>query len=132
LANLYTLPITGGSPKQLTFFDSFSIGGVWSADGNRIAFASTQGGKPRVWIVDAGGGLPRAISSSDQSDSFDLTWSPGSRVLYQVPGNRDYYELDPDTGVERPLGNGSFGRLGFFAGLFARRPEDRRGLESPP
>jgi Tol biopolymer transport system component len=103
LANLYTLPITGGSPKQLTFFDSFSIGGVWSADGNRIAFASTQGGKPRVWIVDAGGGLPRAISSSDLSDSFDLTWSPGSRVLYQVPGNRDYYELDPDTGVERPL-----------------------------
>ena len=103
LANLYTLPITGGSPKQLTFFDSFSIGGVWSADGNRIAFASTQGGKPRVWIVDAGGGLPRATSSSDLSDSFDLTRSPGSRVLYQVPGNRDYYELDPDTGVERPL-----------------------------
>jgi Tol biopolymer transport system component len=101
LANLYTMPITGGPPKQLTFLDSFSVGGVWSADGKRIAFASTQGGKPRVWTVDAGGGIPRALSSNDLSDSFDLEWSPGSRILYQQAGNRNYYELDSDTRKER-------------------------------
>jgi Tol biopolymer transport system component/DNA-binding winged helix-turn-helix (wHTH) protein len=103
LANLYTMPITGGSPKQLTFLDSFSLEGVWSADGKRIAFASTQGGKMRVWTVDAGGGIPRALSSSDLSDSFDLTWSPGPQILYQQAGNRNYYELDPETGEERLL-----------------------------
>ena len=27
------------------------LAGVWSADGQRIAFASTQGGKPRVWTI---------------------------------------------------------------------------------
>ena len=59
LSNLYVMPITGGSPKQLTFFDSFNLGGVWSPDGTRIAFASTQGGRPRVWTVDAAGGTPR-------------------------------------------------------------------------
>ena len=59
-ANLYVMPITGGSPKQLTFLDSFNLGGVWSPDGKRIAFASTQGGRPRVWTVDAAGGIPRA------------------------------------------------------------------------
>jgi Tol biopolymer transport system component/DNA-binding winged helix-turn-helix (wHTH) protein len=103
LANVYTLPVTGGSPKQLTFFDSFTVGAVWSRDGGRIAFASTQGGKARVWIVDADGGAPHATSSGPLSDSFDLSWAPGSRLLYQVAGNRDYYELDPDTGQERPL-----------------------------
>jgi Tol biopolymer transport system component/DNA-binding winged helix-turn-helix (wHTH) protein len=103
LANLYTMPITGGSPKQLTFLNSFSLGGVWSADGKWIAFASIQGGKPRVWTVDAGGGIPRALSSSDLSDSFDLAWSPGSQILYQQAGNRNYYELDPETREERLL-----------------------------
>ncbi|MEP6602182.1 MAG: winged helix-turn-helix domain-containing protein, partial [Nitrospirota bacterium] len=102
-ANLYTMPITGGSPKQLTFLDSFNVGGVWSADGKWVAFASTQDGKPRVWTVNAGGGIPRALSSSALSDSFDLTWSPGSQILYQQTGNRNYFELDPETRKERPL-----------------------------
>jgi Tol biopolymer transport system component/DNA-binding winged helix-turn-helix (wHTH) protein len=102
LANLYTMPITGGASKQLTF-DSFSVGGAWSADGKWIAFASTQGGKPGVWTVNAGGGIPRALSSSDLSDSFDVAWSPGSQILYQQAGNRNYYALDPRTGKGRPF-----------------------------
>jgi len=102
LANLYTMPITGGPSKQLTF-DSFSVGGAWSADGTRIAFASTRSGKPGVWTVNAGGGIPTALSSSDLSDSFDVAWSPGSQILYQQAGNRNYYELDPLTGKGRPF-----------------------------
>jgi Tol biopolymer transport system component/DNA-binding winged helix-turn-helix (wHTH) protein len=104
---LYTLPMTGGSPKQLTFLDAFSVGGVWSADGKTIAFGSTRGGKPQVWIVEAGGGIPRALSSGDLSDSLDLAWSPGSQILYQQAGNRNYYELDPETRKERPFSRDS-------------------------
>jgi Tol biopolymer transport system component len=47
--------------------------------------------------------MPRALSSNDLSDSFDLTWSPGSQILYQQAGNRNYYELDPETRTERPF-----------------------------
>jgi Tol biopolymer transport system component/DNA-binding winged helix-turn-helix (wHTH) protein len=101
LTNLYTMPITGGPPKQLTFLDSFSVAGVWSADGKSIAFASTQEGKPRVWAVHPGGGSPRALSSSELSDSFELAWAPGSQILYHQKGNRNYYQLDPATGSER-------------------------------
>jgi len=103
LANLYTMPIGGGSPKQLTFLDSFNLGGVWSADGRRIAFASTRGGKPGVWTVEADGGIPRPLASRNLSDSFDLAWSPVSRILYQQAGNRNYGELDPETSEERYL-----------------------------
>jgi len=103
LASLYVMPSTGGSPKQLTFLESFNLGGVWSPDGKRIAFASTQGSRPRVWTVNAEGGMPRALASSDLSDSFDLTWSPATQILYQQPGNRNYYELDPETRGERLL-----------------------------
>jgi Tol biopolymer transport system component len=61
-ANLYTIPALGGTPKQLTFLNSFSVGGVWSADGRKLAFASTEGGKPRVWIVNADGSSPQPLS----------------------------------------------------------------------
>jgi hypothetical protein len=37
------------------------------------------------------------------SDSFDVAWGPGPRILYQRAGNQNYYELDPDTGAERLL-----------------------------
>jgi Tol biopolymer transport system component/DNA-binding winged helix-turn-helix (wHTH) protein len=103
VTNLYTMPMTGGESTQLTFRKSLNLEPVWSADGSRIAFASTEGDRLRVWTISANGGEPTARSSNDMSDSYDLTWSPGSRILYQQAGNRDYYELDPDTRSERFL-----------------------------
>jgi Tol biopolymer transport system component/DNA-binding winged helix-turn-helix (wHTH) protein len=102
-ANVHTMPIGGGPSKQLTSLDALSLGAVWSADGRQIAFASTKGGRPRVWLVDAGGGVPQAVSSDDLSDTFHLTWSPGSHLLYQQAGNRNYYVLDPLARQERLL-----------------------------
>jgi Tol biopolymer transport system component/DNA-binding winged helix-turn-helix (wHTH) protein len=111
---LYTMPLTGGPLKQLTFLDAFSVGGAWSPDGRSIGFASTKGGMPRIWIVAAGGGVPRAISLTDLSDILDLTWSAGSRILYQQRGNQRYYELDPETREEHLLtGNRSAGAMFF-------------------
>jgi Tol biopolymer transport system component/DNA-binding winged helix-turn-helix (wHTH) protein len=104
MTELYTMPLTGGTPKQLTFLNAFSVGGAWSPDGKSVAFASTRGGTPRVWTVAAGGGLPRALSSRDLSEgSLDLTWAAGSRILYHQKGHRNYYELDPTTQEARPL-----------------------------
>ena len=102
--DLYTMPIAGGTPKQLTFLGALSVGAVWSADGQRIAFASTQGGQPRIWTVGATTGVPiRPLSSGDVSDTFEVAWGPGPRILYQRAGNQNYYELDPDTASERLL-----------------------------
>jgi Tol biopolymer transport system component/DNA-binding winged helix-turn-helix (wHTH) protein len=100
---LYTMPLTGGPLKQLTFLEAFSAGGAWSPDGHSIAFGSTKGGVPRIWIVAAGGGVPRAVSSADLSEILDLTWAAGSRILYQQRGNQRYYVLDPETRDERLL-----------------------------
>jgi Tol biopolymer transport system component len=101
--DLYTIPITGGAPKQLTFMNSFSVNGFFSPDGKRIAFASTQGGAPRVWIVSADGGPAYPVSSGQMSDSFDVVWLPRLGILYQQTGNQNYYELDPNTHKERYL-----------------------------
>jgi Tol biopolymer transport system component/DNA-binding winged helix-turn-helix (wHTH) protein len=96
-ANLFTMPIAGGPMKQITFLDSFNVGGVWSRNGTRVAFASTEGGSPRVWIVSAEGGPPQPLAAVAPGENLDLAWSPGRRILFQQAGNRNYHALDPDS-----------------------------------
>lgn len=103
LSNIYTLPVSGGEPRPLTSFPAFSAGASWSPDGKAVAFVSNAGGKLRVWTVSAGGGEPRAISSGQVSDTFEVTWFPDGRLLYQQAGNRNYYVLDPRTSAEHLL-----------------------------
>jgi Tol biopolymer transport system component len=56
-------------------------------------------------------------------DTFDLTWSPSPRILYQQAGNRNYYELEPATRVERfLLDDGSAGWV--FSPVFS--PDGRK------
>jgi Tol biopolymer transport system component/DNA-binding winged helix-turn-helix (wHTH) protein len=100
-SNLFTMPITGGAMTQVTFLDSFNVGGVWSRDGAEVAFASTEGGSPRVWIVAADGGTPRPLAAAPLSESLDLAWAPGRHILFQQPGNRNYGVLDPAGRDER-------------------------------
>jgi Tol biopolymer transport system component/DNA-binding winged helix-turn-helix (wHTH) protein len=102
-ANLYTVPSSGGAPKQLTFFNAFSVDGAWSRDGQSVAFASTEGGKARVWVVNADGSSVRPLSAGDMSEAFDVTWAPGERILYQQAGNRNFYVVDPQSRQERLL-----------------------------
>jgi Tol biopolymer transport system component/DNA-binding winged helix-turn-helix (wHTH) protein len=102
-ADLYTMPATGGTPRQLTFLNAFSIGGVWSRDGRSVAFASNEGGRTRLWLVNADGSSPRPLPSGEMSDSFEMSWSPGGRLLYQQAGNRNYYLVDSEIGQQRLL-----------------------------
>ena len=102
-ANLYVMPITGGSPKQLTFLDSFNLGGVWSPDGKRIAFASTQGGTPRVWTVDAAGGIPRPLVSSDLSGRLRSHLVPGDSDPFSATGESQLLRARSRDGARTPL-----------------------------
>jgi Tol biopolymer transport system component len=110
-ANIFVMPVEGGTPQQITFLNSLNLGAVWSPDGRTIAFASTEGGQQYVWQVGATGGTPRALEQTRVStNSFKLAWAPSSQILYQEPGNRNFQVLNPVTGEHRPLvGNSSIG-----------------------
>jgi Tol biopolymer transport system component len=97
-SQLYVLPLAGGRPRQLTQLSGFTAGGVWSPDGNEVAFVSNDGGSRRVWIADANGASLRPVSTGAVSDSLDLTWADASRLYYQQTGNRDFYVLDTKMG----------------------------------
>jgi Tol biopolymer transport system component len=102
-SNIYVMPIEGGSPKQITFFNSLNGGPVWSPDGTEIAFGSNEGGEFKVWKVNSQGGRPIKFVQSQLSRSHLLAWFPGENILYHRPGNRNFFILNPVTEEERPL-----------------------------
>jgi Tol biopolymer transport system component/predicted Ser/Thr protein kinase len=104
--HIYKMPIGGGTPVQLTFSDGAEFSPAWSPDGKRIAFGSSEGGSDRVWIIGARGGHRRELRKTHlvkELGQGKITWSPGSQILYQQPGNRNFIVCDPETGEEKPL-----------------------------
>ena len=102
--NLFVMPTEGGAQRQITFSKHDATSPVWSPDGSEIAFAQ-QGEKGiRVWKVSSAGGVAKDFADSAvSSDSRYVSWSPGPRILYQRPGNRNFHILDPATQKEMPL-----------------------------
>jgi hypothetical protein len=95
-SNIFTMPIEGGAPKQLTFFNSVSGGPVWSPDGARIAFGSLEGGLPALWLLPASGGQSLKLGGAKLFD-FDLAWAPSSKIALHTPGNQNFILFDPNS-----------------------------------
>jgi serine/threonine protein kinase len=100
-ANIYVMPLAGGDPTQLTFFNSDNP--VWSPDGTEIAFGSDEGGKNRVWKVSVQGGSPVQFEKTELGGGGWIVWAPGSSILYRRAGTDNLRILNPKTGEEIPF-----------------------------
>lgn len=67
--DIFTIPVSGGDPQQVTVGGGSDGLPVWSPDGRNIAFVSDTGGQWAIYVVSAGGGEPQRVTS----------WSPGNR-----------------------------------------------------
>jgi TolB protein len=67
--------------------DSFDWAPRWSPDGKRIAYVSDIDGWARIWIMNADGTDPKALTSGDFEDDLPA-WSPdGAKICFAR--NRD-------------------------------------------
>ena len=72
----------GGSPTQLTRFDSGQTGSPrWSPDGQRIAFDARPTDNSDVYVVGADGGAVRRLTSEKSADIMPV-WSADGRWLF--------------------------------------------------
>jgi Tol biopolymer transport system component/imidazolonepropionase-like amidohydrolase len=77
LGDLYTMPISGGSAARIMGGLSFESQPTWSPDGKTIAFLSDRTGVENLWIADADGSHPRAVSKDQKtSDRPQIMASP--------------------------------------------------------
>lgn len=92
-SDLWLVPASGGTPRQLTAHPAPDSRPRWSPDGKKIAFISTRDGSPQIWIIDVGGGEARRLTSLS-TGAEGLIWSPTGEHLAFVS------EVYPDCSTD--------------------------------
>lgn len=94
------LTVTPALPAQQFVW---SLHPTWSADGERIAYASTRSGSTQIWVMDADGSNQRQLTSglgAGYPDANVPAWSPdGALIAFWAGVERQFGEIwvmDPD------------------------------------
>ncbi len=103
--NIFKMPVAGGEPIQLTFFDhAWATNPAWSPDGQRIAFVSNQNGIPKVWTISANGGAAQPLERTNTSNTNNqLAWWPSRDIVYQQPEGQNFLRVNDTTHEETPI-----------------------------
>ncbi len=82
VGDLYTLPITGGKATRITDGPGFDAQPRFSPDGKTIVFASDRSGGENLWLINADGKNPRALTRGDKNQYVSPVWAPdGSGIV---------------------------------------------------
>ncbi|WP_324262544.1 amidohydrolase family protein [Altererythrobacter sp. H2] len=81
LGDIYTMPVTGGTPTRVADGLAWEVHPRFSPDGRRIAFTSDRGGGDNIWVMNADGSDKRQVTK----ESFRLinqpSWNPDGQTL---------------------------------------------------
>lgn len=83
--NIFVMPTYGGTPKQITIFDSYVSGLSWTPDGKQIVFtgSSSQVSAFTLWRIAAHGGEPERLGQLGIGNQLDPAVARrGNRLAY--------------------------------------------------
>ena len=83
--DIFSVPVNGGTAKQLTTNSAYDAYPVWSPDGQKIAFASTREGSMDVYLMDKNGGVPKRLTTNSGSET-PMAFTDNSHVLFTSAG----------------------------------------------
>jgi len=83
--DLFTVPVQGGTARQLTTNAAYDAYPVWSPSGKEIAFASAREGSLDVYIVNKDGGTPTRLTT-DSGNETPLCFLDDGTVLVEATG----------------------------------------------
>ncbi len=81
LGDIYTMPITGGTPKRIAEGLAWDVQPRFSPDGTRIAFTSDRGGGDNIWVMNVDGSDKRQVTKEDFRLLNQPAWSPDGRFI---------------------------------------------------
>jgi Tol biopolymer transport system component/DNA-binding winged helix-turn-helix (wHTH) protein len=82
-ADIYTVPVSGGTPRQMTFDKTFVNGMTWTADASKIVFSSSRDGGQSLWVVPLAGGNPTRLALGGAAASHPAISRNGDRLAYR-------------------------------------------------
>ena len=98
-ADIYILPIAGGTPRKVADFLGAEGNLAWSPDSKRLAFISPPGRvkSDRVYIVSAAGGTPENLLGNWQYEPASIDFLPDGTIglTAAIGGSTGVFRLDP-------------------------------------
>src|SRR5689334_2006695 len=106
--DIWTVPVSGGEPKQITKLDGREMKPKYSPDGKWIAFEADHNGVMihDIYIVPAEGGEPVRLTDNPLHDASPM-WSPDSKKIYfttQMFWDNSFAEIDIATKQIKRIG----------------------------
>lgn len=79
-SDLWIVPATGGTPRQLTRSPRHDRHPRWSPDGKWIVFESNRGGDFQLYVLPVAGGEARMLTQTS-TEATNPVWSPDGRQI---------------------------------------------------
>jgi dipeptidyl aminopeptidase/acylaminoacyl peptidase len=90
---IWIVPLTGGSPRQITHDGENNQRARWSPDSKRIAYVSDRTGTQQIWTMDPDGGNARQVTNLG-AEADGVLFSPDGKNLVFTSG------VYPDCGAD--------------------------------
>jgi Tol biopolymer transport system component len=109
VGDLYTVPVTGGAATRITSGMAFDAQPRYSPNGETIVFASDRSGAENLWLIDADGENPRALTKGDKGQYISPEWTPDGKYIVTSRSTTDVrastyelflYHIDGGSGVK--------------------------------
>jgi Tol biopolymer transport system component len=101
LGDLYTLPVTGGEATRITSGQAYDMQPAFSPDGRRIAFVSDRNGSENLWIANADGTKPRAVTTTERENYMSPIWTKDGEYVIAARGAQLWlYHENGGSGVQ--------------------------------
>ena len=94
---IFTVPVDGGTPRQITNAGSSNDRARWSPDSKRIAFVSDRSGSSQIWIMNADGGGATQVTRL-ATEAGGVLFSPDGKSLLFTS---DVYPDCPDEACNK-------------------------------
>ena len=106
---IYTVPITGGIPKQVTLTGPSYLHG-WSPDGKYLTFTGQRNNEFDIYTIPANGGNEVRLTSSAGLDDGS-EYSPDGKYIYfnsVRTGSMQLWRMKPDGSQQEQITNDEF------------------------
>ena len=112
LGDLYVVPFSGGEAKNIMPGMAWETQAKYSPNGKQIVFISDRGGNDNIWVANADGSEPRAITKDKDYNFGSPSWLPdGDYIIARKYGEYPFnsylrksllwmYHKDGGKGIE--------------------------------
>ena len=90
---IWTVPLDGGTPAQITHDGEANQRPRWSPDGKRIAYISDRGGSSQIWLMDPDGGNPKQVTNLATEADGQVFSGDGKNLVFTS-------EVYPECGAD--------------------------------